>query len=138
MERLDFLRLAAATRDARRQWQCPRHLADVSEAALLDVDEALPSEAKEIAATLFDYLCDIVDISADASFSDKLAYNKEMGATLKSPEAFRASVYSAIRSTKMVGAFWTDKTPMPIMIGYLTVIPSNRSLTEIMVPRGLS
>lgn len=113
-------------------------LADISGATLLNADEWLSPEAKEIAASLFDYLRDIVDISADASFSDKLAYNREMDAMLKSLEGLGASAYSAVRSTKMVGAFWTDKTPIPITIGYVTVVPSDRSITEIMVPRRLS
>jgi transcriptional regulator with XRE-family HTH domain len=113
-------------------------LADVSEATLLNADESLSPEAKEIAASLFDYLRDIVDISADASFSDKLAYTKDMDAMLRSLEGLGTAVYSAIRSTKMAGAFWTYKTPIPITIGYLTVVPSDRSITEIMVPRRLS
>lgn len=113
-------------------------LADVSEATLLNADESLSPEATEIAASLFDYLRDIVDISADASFSDKLAYNKDMDAMLRSLEGLGASAYSAIRSTKMVGAFWANKTPIPITIGYLTVVPSDRPITEILVPRRLS
>lgn len=84
------------------------------------------------------YLRDIVDISADASYSDKLAYNKDMDAMLRSLEGLAASAYSAIRSTKMVGAFWADKTPIPITIGYLTIVPSDRPITEILVPRRLS
>lgn len=113
-------------------------LADISEATLLNADESLLPEAKEIAASLFDYLRDIVDISAEASFLDKLAYSREMDTMLRSLEGLGASVYSAIRTTKMVGAFWTDKTPIPITIGYLTAVPSDRPITEIMVPRQLS
>jgi transcriptional regulator with XRE-family HTH domain len=113
-------------------------LADASEATLLHADDSLPPEAKEIAATLFDYLRDVGDIGADASFSDKLAYNREMDAMLKSLDGLGVSVYSGIRSTKMAGTFWPDKTPVPITIGYLTVVPSERRVTEIMVPRRLS
>jgi transcriptional regulator with XRE-family HTH domain len=113
-------------------------LADASEATLLHADDSLSPEAKEIAATLFDYLRDVGDISADASFSDKLAYSREMDAMLKSLDGLGVSVYSGIRNTKMVGTFWTAKTPAPITIGYLTVVPSDRRITEIMVPRRLS
>jgi hypothetical protein len=38
----------------------------------------------------------------------------------------------------MVGANWTDKTPIPITIGYLTVVPVEKVMTEMMVPRRLS
>lgn len=86
-------------------------LADASEATLLHADETLSQEAKEVAASLFDYLRDIGDISDDASFSDKLAYNKEMHAMLEMLERLGASAFSAIRATKMVGAHWADKTP---------------------------
>ena len=38
----------------------------------------------------------------------------------------------------MVGASWVDKTPHPLIIGYLTVVPVEKVLTEMMVPRRLS
>jgi transcriptional regulator with XRE-family HTH domain len=113
-------------------------LANSSEATLLHADEMLLPEAKELAASLFDYLRDIVDISDDASFSDQLAYNKEMHGMLQKLEGLGTSVYSAVRATKMTGAFWADKTPMPIRIGYLAIVPSDRALTDIMVSRRLS
>lgn len=61
-------------------------LADTSEATLLHSDELLVPKAKKITASLFDYLRDVADISDDASFSDKLTYNKEMNAMLQKLE----------------------------------------------------
>lgn len=113
-------------------------LADTSQATLLHSDELLVPEAKEIAASLFDYLRDVVDISNDASFTDKLAYNKEMDAMLQRLERLGASTYSATRSTRMTGEFWIDKTSIPLIIGYLAIIPADRDITEILVPRRLS
>jgi len=113
-------------------------LADTSEATLLHSDDLLVPEAKEIAASLFDYLRDVADISDDVSFSDKLVYNREMGAMLQRLEQLGASAYSATRSTRMTGGFWSDKTSMPLTIGYLAIIPADRDITDILVPRRLS
>lgn len=38
----------------------------------------------------------------------------------------------------MVGATWADKTPVPMTIAYLTVVPAEKVLTDMMVPRRLS
>jgi hypothetical protein len=113
-------------------------LADTSEATLLHSDEFLMPEAKEIAASLFDYLRDVADISDDASFSDKLTYNREMEAMLQKLEQFGASAYSATRSANMTGEFWSEKTLMPVTIGYLAIIPADRDITDLLVPRRLS
>lgn len=113
-------------------------LADTSQATLLHSDDLLVPEAKEIAASLFDYLRDVADISDDASFTDKLAHNRELDAMLQKLEQLGASAYSATRATRMTGEFWNDKTSMPVTIGYLAIIPADRDITEILVPRRLS
>lgn len=38
----------------------------------------------------------------------------------------------------MTGEFWNDKTLMPVTIGYLAIIPADRDIMEILVPRRLS
>lgn len=48
-------------------------LADTSQATLLNSDNLLAPEAKKLAASLFDYLRDVADISDDAPFANKLA-----------------------------------------------------------------
>jgi hypothetical protein len=37
----------------------------------------------------------------------------------------------------MVGENWRDKTPIPITIGYVTVVPKGRAIEEMMVPKRL-
>ncbi len=105
---------------------------------LFHADETIADEAKEAASGIFDFLRDLGDIADDISFADKLSYQRSLGEMLEQLEAAGAACYSAFRATKMVGANWVDKTPLPITIGYLTIVPVEKVLTEMMVPRGLS
>lgn len=113
-------------------------LTDVSTGLVLHMDDGLSTDAKEIAAALFDYLQDMQDIRDDISFSDKLSYNHEMGTMLADLEANGAIAFSALRRTKIAGIFWADKAPMPFTAVYITVVPAGRELIEMMVPRSLS
>lgn len=38
----------------------------------------------------------------------------------------------------MTGKFWSDKSSIPLTIGYLAIIPADRDIKEILVPRRLS
>ncbi|GAB2208878.1 hypothetical protein ROS1_56960 [Roseibium sp. ROS1] len=107
-------------------------------AYLFHADEEIKEEAKEIAANIFDFLRDLGDIGDDISFSDKLSYQQSLGELLEQLETSGAVCYSAFRETNMVGRNWTDKTPIAITVSYLTVVPLEKALTEIMVPRRLS
>lgn len=107
-------------------------------AYLFHADETISDEAKEVAASIFDFLRDLGDIGDDSSFADKLDYQRSLGELLDQLERVGAACYSGFRSTKMVGAGWVDKTPLPITIGYLSVIPTEHTLTEMMVPRRLT
>lgn len=107
-------------------------------AYLFHADEAISGEAKEVAASIFDFLRDLGDLGDDGSFSDRLGYQRSLEDLLKQLESQGAACYGAFRSTKMVGANWVDKTPMPMTIGYLTIVPAEKMLTEMMVPRRLS
>lgn len=113
-------------------------LAYESNGYLFHADDAISAEAKEVSASLFDYLHDLGDIADDISFSDKLEYQGSLDALLKNLEALGCACYIAIRATKIVGAYWHDKTPMPFTAGYLTVVPAEKVLSEMMVPRRLS
>ena len=113
-------------------------LTDVSTGLVLQMEDELSTEAKQIAASLFDYLQDMQDIRQDVSFTEKLSFNREMGAMLTDLEENGAIAYSAIRHTKIVGQFWTDKTPLPFTAVYITVVPTEREFKEMMVPRRLS
>jgi transcriptional regulator with XRE-family HTH domain len=107
-------------------------------AYLFHADEAIADEAKEIAASIFDFLRDLGDLGDEGSFSEKLDYQRSLAELLEQLEALGVACYSAFRVTNMVGANWADKTPMPLTVGYLTVVPVEKVLTEMMVPRRLS
>jgi transcriptional regulator with XRE-family HTH domain len=109
--------------------------ADVSNAISLNADEEISLEAKEAAATLFDYIRDLIDVGNEASFSDKLAYSQDLETLLRKLEGLGTAVYSAFRSMQMANDTWADKTPIPMKIGYLTVVPAERVLTDMFVPR---
>lgn len=107
-------------------------------AYLFNADEAIASEAKELAASIFDFLRDVGDLGDDGSFSERLGYQRSLGELLEQLEALGAACYSGFRTTKIVGASWVDKTPHALTIGYLTVVPVGKTLTEMIVPRRLS
>jgi transcriptional regulator with XRE-family HTH domain len=69
-------------------------------AYLFHADEAIAEEAKEIAASIFDFLRDLGDLGDDGSFSDRLGYQRSLGELLKQLEASGAACYSAFRGTK--------------------------------------
>jgi hypothetical protein len=104
----------------------------------LHADDGISHEAKQVAASLFDYIHDLQDVGDVASFSDKVAFNRDLGALLQDLERLGTSVYSAIRSTKIVGSNWADKTPMLFTVGYVMVVPAEMLLQEMIVPRRVS
>ncbi|ASP69675.1 XRE family transcriptional regulator (plasmid) [Sinorhizobium meliloti] len=105
---------------------------------LFHADDALSDEAKETAAGIFDFLRDLGDIADDISFADRLGYQRSLGEMLEQLEGAGAACYSAFRATKIVGENWVDKTPLPMTIGYSTVVPADHVLTEMMVPSRIS
>jgi transcriptional regulator with XRE-family HTH domain len=62
--------------------------ADVSNAVLLHADDEISQKAKQVAAALFDYIRDLLDVGDDASFSDKLSYNKDLETMLRELEGW--------------------------------------------------
>jgi transcriptional regulator with XRE-family HTH domain len=113
-------------------------LAGNSEAYLFHCDDEISLEAKQLAACLFDYLRDLVDVWDDISFSDRLRYTQDMEHMLSELGALDVRVHVASRSTKMVGVHWENKTPLPLSIGYLVVAPKHKDITQLMVPKRLS
>jgi transcriptional regulator with XRE-family HTH domain len=109
-----------------------------SEAYFFNADDATTTAAKEVAATLFDYLHDLGDIASDLSFTDKLSYNSELGEMLGQLEGLDAICYAGSRTIKMVGENRVSKAPMTLTVGYLIAVPKDRVVTEIMAPRRLS
>lgn len=108
-----------------------------ADAYLFHADDAITDQAKEIAASTFDFLRDLGDLGADGSFAERLGYQRSLGELLEQLEAMGAACYSAFRATKAVGANWADKTPIPWTVAYLTVVPVEKVMAEMMVPRRL-
>jgi predicted amidohydrolase YtcJ len=76
--------------------------ADISNAVVLNADDAISDEAKKTAATLFDYVRDLLDLGDMASCSEKVGYNRDLEALLRELERLGATVYSALRPMKDV------------------------------------
>jgi hypothetical protein len=109
--------------------------ADAANAVLLNADDEIPHKAKQVAAELFDYIRDLLDVAGEASFSDKLSYNEDLEKMLRELEGLGSAAYAAFRSVKATGDNWVDTTPIAFRIGYLTVVPAQKRLTDMFVPR---
>jgi transcriptional regulator with XRE-family HTH domain len=109
--------------------------AETSNAVSLHADDDLPTATKRTAATLFDYIRDLVDVAADSSFSQKIAYGEDLDALLRDLKKLDVALYSAFRQCRMTNDSWADKTPIPMKIGYFTVLPIDRIITDIFVPK---
>jgi len=107
-----------------------------SQAYVFSCDEDLPLATREQAAYLFDLLQDYGDVWAELSHADRLKAGKDFDQTLTELGLGGARAYSAARSTKLLGASWPDLTALPITIGYLTVVPAEREIEQLMVPKG--
>jgi transcriptional regulator with XRE-family HTH domain len=110
------------------------HFAEASNAILLHADDALSEEVKDSAAALFDYVRDLMDLG-EVPFSNKRAYHQELETMLRSLEDQGTLIYSAFRDVKLTSESWPDKTPLPMTVGYLTVVPANKQFDEMYVPR---
>jgi hypothetical protein len=109
--------------------------ADLANAVMLNADDELPHEAKVMAASLFDYIRDLLDFDIDASYSDKLNFEVELETMLRELEGLGTALYSAVRYVKLTGENWADKTPLRFTIGYLTVVSAGKTLETMFVPR---
>ena len=108
-----------------------------SSAYLFNCEDGLSTDVKEQAAALFDLLLDYGDVWSDLTHGDRLTATLSFDENLAEFEQLGARLYSASRATKIVGSMWTDKTPLPITIGYVTVVPKDREIGHIMVPKGV-
>jgi transcriptional regulator with XRE-family HTH domain len=109
--------------------------ADLANAVMLTADDDISPEAKRAAAALFDYIRDLLDIGDDASCSDKLEYHESLESMLRDLEEMGTAAYSAFRHVKLTGENWSNKTPLQLTIGYLTVVPTQKALDAMFVPR---
>ncbi|WP_246719557.1 hypothetical protein [Methylocystis sp. H62] len=108
---------------------------EAAEAVTLNADEEISREAKESAAVLFDYVRDLLDLGGATSFAEKLSYSDDLEKLLREIEGLGTAVYSAFRSVKITNDSWKDKTPIPLQVGYLVVVPASKVLEEMFVPR---
>lgn len=107
--------------------------AEAANAVLLHADDDLAESAKDSAAVLFDYVRDLMDLD-EVPFSDRRAYHKELESLLRGLEGQGTVVYSAFRDVKLTNDRWSDRTPLPVTIGYLTVVSAGKELEEMFVP----
>jgi hypothetical protein len=109
--------------------------ADLANAVMLNADDDISPEAKRAVAALFDYIRDLLDVGDDASYSDKLEYHGSPESMLHELEEMETAAYSAFRHVKLTGENWPNKTPLQLTIGYLTVVPAQKALDGMFVPR---
>lgn len=104
---------------------------------VFDCADDLSADVTKEAASLFDLIQDYADIWGELSHSDRRQGGAELDRALAELRAQGAAAFIATRRTSIVGTFWQDKTPLPITIGYLTLLPAEREIAQLMVPKGL-
>lgn len=109
-----------------------------SSAYVFHADETISDDAQRAAASIFDYLQDLDGILDDVPFSQQLNCAKELREMLGELKNHGAILYTATRQTKIVGENWMDKTPMSWTIRYLTAVPADKKIDELMVPKRIS
>lgn len=97
---------------------------DIEDAALL-----------EDAASLFDYLRDYLDVKAEVSHQQRLSIAADLEAIIGRLRDGGWTPFVAVRHTKLMNDHWADKTPWPVTIGYLTLLPKGQILAKLAVPR---
>lgn len=113
-------------------------MVDDVNAMLPDASKELKDEAQELAAQLFDYIRDCIDILPEVSFSERLVFGREIGSILTSLEKLGAAIYVGTRAVQLRNDVWQDKEPLPMKILYATVVPAETQLTEVVVSKRMS
>ena len=113
-------------------------LMEGSNAFHLHYDENIARDAKETAATIFDYLKDYADIDELVSASDKLNIYRELDDYLRNLNESGAIAYAATRTARIVGENWKDKTPLRLNIAYLIVSTTGKIIDEIMASKHIN
>lgn len=108
--------------------------ADTVNAVSFTIDADLNEKAKELAAAFCDYLRDLMDVD-DIAMSARLAFAKDVGEMLNDLRTNGASVYSAIRDHQLRNDSWKDQSPWPVKIGFLAIVPADRHLEVLYVPK---
>ncbi|WP_341991852.1 helix-turn-helix transcriptional regulator [Azorhizobium sp. AG788] len=97
-------------------------------------DEAL----LEAAASLFDYLRDYLDVKSEVSHQQRLTVATELEAIIRRLRDGGWTPFVAVRHTKLMNDQWVEKTPWPVTIGYLTLLPKGQANAQLAVPRRIS
>lgn len=110
------------------------HFADVVNAVSFSIDEGLSDDTKALAASFPDYVQDLMDVD-DVPMSSRLGFAKELDEILQNLRAQGASVYSATRDRKFRSDSWGDAPALEMTVGYLVIVPADRQLTQLYIPR---
>ncbi|MBR1165025.1 helix-turn-helix domain-containing protein [Bradyrhizobium elkanii] len=108
--------------------------ADVVNAVSFTIEPALTDETKQIAASFCDYVQDLMDVD-DFPVSSSLGFAKDLDSILEELRGLGASVYSATRDRKFRRVDWGDKPSWEMTVGYLAIVPADRELSQLYIPR---
>jgi transcriptional regulator with XRE-family HTH domain len=108
--------------------------ADAVNAMSFDIFDGLADPAKEVAASFCDYVQELMDLD-DFPTSGRLGIAKDLDGLLQDLREKGARVYSATRDRKFRGADWGDKPSLEMTIGCLAIVPADREISELYVPR---
>jgi hypothetical protein len=108
--------------------------ADMVNAVSFSIDKGLNDDTNALAASFCDYVHDLMDVD-DFPMSSRLGFAKELDGMLNELREQGASVYSATRDRKFRSADWGDKPAWEMTVGYLVVVPADRQLTQLYIPR---
>jgi len=110
-------------------------LAEAPNAHNYHCDDDIAGKAKEVAASLFDYLTDYADVEELHSNVDKLTVQREVDSLLRDLEKLGGIIHSAMRTTSIVRKGWSDQTPMQLDVLYLVVHAADKVIDEILVTK---
>lgn len=108
--------------------------ADVVNAMSFDIDEGLPDPTKEVAASFCDYVQELMDLD-DFPHSGRFGIARDLDGLLQDLRDNGARVYFATRDRKFRGPGWGDKPSWELTVGFLAIVPADRQLRELYVPR---
>jgi hypothetical protein len=108
--------------------------ADAVGAISFTIDDGFANSTKEIAASFCDYVQDLMDLD-DFPVSSRMGFAQELDGILQDLGENGARVYSAMRDRKFRGANWGDQSSLEMTVGYLAIVPADRQLSELYVPR---
>lgn len=108
--------------------------ADAVNAMSFDIDDGLSEAAKEVAAGFCDYVQELMDLD-DFPTSGRLAIAKELDDLLQDLREKGAQAFIATRDRKFRGPDWGDKPSWDVTIGFLVIVPTDRQIKELYIPR---